>query len=358
MSIKVYESPEWGLSNMNDISQLEYYLEILKDGVIIDRIDLNDLKKSYYIIGRQPDIVDIQMDHPSISRQHAILQFRNDSCLMIMDWNSAQGTFVNKKQLEKDVYQRLYVGDILKFGCSTRMYIVNGPDEQLRQEYDSIGMQKYREKLTDNSNKIKEKQNESMNISWGFREDAPQEDDEYDDNKDINEKDNLPFYMKNDENYDRKYGDKFKVELDETEINEKDKQLLEKIRSKEIKIQNMQEENRRIYMKDGQEGGLTENQMKTVNRNDERISQLMEQVEVLVAQIKDKNLQREKQATLSKPNEKLEEKDDNDDIRDTTNETADQGTNWRLRKKIGKSTGTTFSSNTEKKSYSYEDLLI
>ena len=98
----------------------------------------------------------------------------------------------------------------------------------------------------------------------------------------------------------------------------------------------MQEENRRIYMKDGQEGGLTENQMKTVNRNDERISQLMEQVEVLVAQIKDKNLQREKQATLSKPNEKLEEKEDNDDIRDTTNETADQGTNWRLRKKMSK----------------------
>ena len=358
---KVYNLPEWAATDLNDICKQEYSLEILKDGVIIDNIDLNNVNKSYYILGRQPDIVDIQMDHPSISRQHAILQYRNDNCLMIMDWQSAQGTFVNKIQLEKDLYQRLYVGDMIKFGCSTRMYILNGPDEQSRKEYDSVGMQQYREKLIDNSNKIKEKEKESCVASWGFGEDAPQEDDDYYEDKqgkNDGEKD-LPAYIKNDKNYDRKYADKYNVELDESEVTEKDKQLLEKIRTKERKIQNMQEENRRIYMKDGQEGGLTENQLKTVARNDDNINQHMEQIEILVAQLKDKNLQRQKQSTLSKAKEEKGriDDDDNDNIRDTTNETADQGTNWRLRKKLAK-TSTIHSATNEKKNdgYTYDDL--
>ena len=354
---KAYNVPEWAALDMNDIVKHDYNLEIMKDGVIIDRIELNNMNKSYYILGRQPDIVDIQMDHPSISRQHAVLQFRNDNAVMIMDWQSAQGTFVNKIQLQKDLYQRLYVGDMIKFGCSTRMYILNGPDDHTREEYDSIGMQQYREKLVDHSNKTKDKLKDGGAL-WGFTEDAQQEDDdEYDhkEGKDSKEKD-LPAYIKNDKNYDRKYADKFNVDLDETELNEKDNQLLEKIRTKERKIQNMQEENRRIYMKEGQDGGLTENQLKTVSRNDEHINQLMEQIEVLVAQIKDKNLQRQKQASISKTNDSKDNGDDNDDIRDTTNETADQGTNWRLRKKLAKSSLIPSSVSEKRDGYSYDDL--
>lgn len=358
MSSKVYNVPSWSSIDLNEIAQQEYSIEVLKDGVIVDRINLNNVSKSYYILGRQPDIVDIQMDHPSISRQHAILQFRNDNNLMIMDWQSAQGTFVNKIQLEKDLYQRLYVGDIIKFGCSTRMYILNGPDDQSREEYDSIGMQQYRQKLTDHSNKIKEKLIETSSISWGFTEDAPPEDDDYEDDKHAKEKD-LPSYIKNDKNYDRKYADKYSVELDESEVNEKDKQLLEKIKTKERKIQNLQEENKRIYMKENQDGGLSENQLKTVSRNDDRINELMENIEVLVAQIKDKNLQRQKQTEVTKTKEDKFENDDNDNdnIRDTTNETADQGTNWRLRKKLAKtSTGHSSIMGVQKDSYSYDDL--
>jgi hypothetical protein len=46
----------------------------LKEGVIINNIEL--VGKTHYILGRQPDIVDLQLDHPSISRKHAALQYR------------------------------------------------------------------------------------------------------------------------------------------------------------------------------------------------------------------------------------------------------------------------------------------
>ena len=47
----------------------------------------------------------------------------------------------------------------------------------------------------------------------------------------------------------------FSKGLSETETNAKDTALLEKIKAKEQKIQNMQEENRRIYMKEASQPG-------------------------------------------------------------------------------------------------------
>jgi len=47
--------------------------------------------------------------------------------------------------------------------------------------------------------------------------------------------------------------------LSETETNAKDTAILEKIKAKEQKIQNMQEENRRIYMKEASQPGTVMN---------------------------------------------------------------------------------------------------
>ena len=101
----------------------------MKEGAIIDTIDLST--KPYFVIGRQADIVDINMENPTISRRHAVLQNKDTGDLFIYDLGSTHGTFVNKKLIPKNSYVKLSQGDMLKFGQSTRWFIVNGgPDEE------------------------------------------------------------------------------------------------------------------------------------------------------------------------------------------------------------------------------------
>lgn len=176
MDKAAYQSPPWAALAPPE----GYSLEILKDGKIIFKIPLNT--KTHYIMGRSEN-ADIRMEHPSLSRQHAVLQFRDDGVLMALDLGSQAGSFLNKRRLEKTVYQRCNVGDILKFGTSTRMYIVNGPAEDMPVEYDSANMKLYREKLAQNTAKHEARKNELMNVgaSWGFDEDAenpPSDEDE------------------------------------------------------------------------------------------------------------------------------------------------------------------------------------
>ena len=329
---KTYQPPPWAAASPVP----GYSIEILKEGTIIEKIKLDS--KTHFILGRMGGSVDILMEHVSISRHHCCLQFRDDGILMALDLGSAQGSFLNKVKLAKDVYQRLNVGDILRFGASTRMYIINGPAEQMPSEYDSDNMKAYREKLLQRSAKVEaEKQViAASGVSWGFDEDAenPQSDEEV-------EAEELPDYIKNDENYDRKHGKKYSAGLaDESssETKEKDAAILEKIRTKERKIQNMQEEIRRIYLKEAsQPDGLTEGQSAAVRRNDKRIEELKESIQDLLDQIKMKNAHREGKPSAGDERKRMKENmADADEVLDTTCQTADISTNWRLKKKLAK----------------------
>lgn len=272
---KSYEPPTWSAP-----PSAEFQLEVLKDGSIVDTIDLKD--KEFFTLGRQHGLVDITMDHPSISRVHAVLNFRDDGALMLRDMGSAQGTQLNKTPCENGTYYRVYVGDMIKFGASTRKYIIVGPEEYRKEEYNSANMENYREKLAVRSAEIKEKlekEAEKDAFSWGMREDAEATED-----VDDKPEEELPEYLKklrNDEHFERKFGEKFSADIKESEAkNSKDVEILDKIRKKERKIQNMQEENRRIYLKENtQEAGLTEGQMAAVNRNDKSITLLQEEIE-------------------------------------------------------------------------------
>ena len=70
---------------------------------------------------------------------------------------SAQGSFLNKKKCEIDVYYRVYSGDMMQFGASTRKYLVNGPDSQLPPEYESENTVKFRQQLMLKTLKAEEK---------------------------------------------------------------------------------------------------------------------------------------------------------------------------------------------------------
>ncbi|PIM97921.1 hypothetical protein CDL12_29607 [Handroanthus impetiginosus] len=103
-----YAIPAWSGAPVH-----HFFLEVLKDGSIIDQYDVN--KKGAYMFGRV-DICDFVLEHPTISRFHAVLQFRSDGGAYLYDLGSTHGTFINKKQVKKRVYVDLHVGDVIRFG--------------------------------------------------------------------------------------------------------------------------------------------------------------------------------------------------------------------------------------------------
>ena len=102
-------------------------MEILKDGQIISEEDIT--QKSFYLIGRNRDYCDIVLDHPSISRRHAILQHKDTGELFLYDLGSTHGSFLNKKLITQQEYVQLGIGDFMNFGSSTRKFIIGGPEE-------------------------------------------------------------------------------------------------------------------------------------------------------------------------------------------------------------------------------------
>lgn len=90
--------------------------------------------------------------------------------ILLYDLGSVHGTFVNKQPVVQKVYHRLNVGDMIRFGASSRTYIVNGPQELLPEEHDSQNLRKYREALKERSAKAAAAQEEG--VSWGMDEDA------------------------------------------------------------------------------------------------------------------------------------------------------------------------------------------
>lgn len=93
-------------------------------------------RQSCYLIGRDKKICELAVDHPSCSKQHAALQYRlvpyeredgtvgKKICPYIIDLESANGTWVNNKKIEPRKYMELFEKDVLKFGYSTREYVL------------------------------------------------------------------------------------------------------------------------------------------------------------------------------------------------------------------------------------------
>lgn len=122
-SVIPYKEPSWG-----GVTEKSYYFEVVKNGAMTDRVELTS--KSYYVFGRLPSC-DHSMDHPSLSRHHAIIQHcsRTNADVSDLGWylydlDSTHGTWINKTKVSPQEYHRLRVGYIVKFGGSTRLYIL------------------------------------------------------------------------------------------------------------------------------------------------------------------------------------------------------------------------------------------
>ena len=119
------QEPVWG--GLPESSEVPYSLTILKDGIVKNTVDLST--NSRFTFGRH-DNCDVVVEHPSCSRYHAVLQY----CLVekdirkkgfyLYDMGSTHGTYLNKQKVKAKVYNRVRVGYQIKFGGSTRLYIV------------------------------------------------------------------------------------------------------------------------------------------------------------------------------------------------------------------------------------------
>ncbi|XP_022724393.1 nuclear inhibitor of protein phosphatase 1 [Durio zibethinus] len=112
-----WQPPDWAIEPRPGV----YYLEVLKEGQVLDRINLD---RSRHIFGRQYHTCDFVLDHQSVSRQHAAVIPHKNGSIYVIDLGSAHGTFVANERLTKDTPVELEVGQSLRFAASTRTYIL------------------------------------------------------------------------------------------------------------------------------------------------------------------------------------------------------------------------------------------
>lgn len=124
--LKFTEPPEARTPNTR------WRLYVFRDGKNIETLHIS--RQSAYLFGREKAVADILVEHPSLSRQHCVLQYRavpdkSDSTMVrckpyLMDLGSAHGTFINGERLQEARYYELRKKDVIKLGASTREYIL------------------------------------------------------------------------------------------------------------------------------------------------------------------------------------------------------------------------------------------
>nr|XP_056709340.1 kanadaptin [Euleptes europaea] len=201
-----YEEPPWGGGPAEEDPWL-YSLEAVKGGAVLGRLGLGG--RSRLVVGRAPSC-DLSLAHPSVSRHHAVLQRRPpppageerqgpEAGLYAYDLDSAHGTFLNKARIPPRTYCRVRVGHVLRFGGSSRLFVLQGPEEDQEPESELTVTQlkelRKQQQATlektmlgddsdeDDKKEKDEKRSENswsndLSCSWGMGEDAEEEEGE------------------------------------------------------------------------------------------------------------------------------------------------------------------------------------
>jgi smad nuclear-interacting protein 1 len=131
--LKYHEPPEARKPPPKD----QWKLFVFKGSDILDTIELS--LRSCWLVGRELAVVDLAAEHPSTSKQHAVIQFRwiekrnefGDKLGRVrpylIDLESANGTKLNKELIPSSRYLELRDKDMIQFGDSTREYVLMLP---------------------------------------------------------------------------------------------------------------------------------------------------------------------------------------------------------------------------------------
>ena len=128
--LKYHEPPEARKPPAKEV----WKLFVFKGSDIVDTIELS--LRTCWLVGRELAVVDMPAEHPSISSQHAVIQFRfvektneyGDKIGRVrpylIDLDSANGTTLNKDSIPASRYVELRDKDMIQFGFSTREYVL------------------------------------------------------------------------------------------------------------------------------------------------------------------------------------------------------------------------------------------
>ena len=257
-----YEVPEWGGPSSADFS-----LEVLKDGAIVDIVDCRG--RGCVTLGRTPDN-DVVLEHPSSSRTHAVIQFaRGGAEAFVFDNASTHGTFVNKRRLKARVHAPVFVGDQIRFGQSSRVFVVAGASELMPEE----GLSRDERRRLRALEKMSEaERTRSSGSSGAHGLDASSRDARGGGDWGMDDED------------DRPSESALKLAaLDWRDhagaLSEKQEKQKEKIRRKEEKARALRTESERISAKESESTPLTQGQRVTLARNESALEKLEEEIE-------------------------------------------------------------------------------
>nr|TKW40427.1 hypothetical protein SEVIR_1G245700v2 [Setaria viridis] len=243
------------------------------------------------------------------------MPFRNDGKVFLYDLGSTHGSFINKSQVKKKLYTEIHVGDVIRFGQSSRLYIFQGPSELMPPEKDMQKLQdaKIRQDMLDREASILRAKTQvalAEGISWGMTEDAIEESAEDD-------------------------ADEITWQTYKGQLTDRQEKTRSKIVKRMEKIANMKKEIDAIRVKDISQGGLTQGQQTQIARNEQRISQIMEELDNLEETLNDSIREsvgaRSGKANRGSHKASLEEEDDilsdDDEFFDRTKKKSSQKSN-------------------------------
>lgn len=130
VTLKYHEPPEARLPPSRD----GWKLFVFKGEDVVDTVALS--ARSCWLVGREVRVVDLPAEHPSVSGQHAVVQFRyvekrdefgdrrGGVKPYVIDLESKAGTALNGEAVPAGRYLEVRSGDVLRFGESTRDYVV------------------------------------------------------------------------------------------------------------------------------------------------------------------------------------------------------------------------------------------
>ncbi|KAM0805236.1 SMAD/FHA domain-containing protein [Usnea florida] len=116
-------------------------LYVFKGPDLLETLPLHE--RSCWLFGRERAVVDFPVEHPSASKQHAVLQFRwsekrdewggkvGGVRLYVIDLESANGTAVNGGRVPERRFVEVRSGDVITFGESTREYVLMLPPKDI-----------------------------------------------------------------------------------------------------------------------------------------------------------------------------------------------------------------------------------
>lgn len=126
--LKYHEPPEAAMPKE------KWRLYVYKGKEELDLFQIS--RQSAYLFGRDRLVSDIPIDHSSCSKQHAVIQYREtrkkneygDVKVMVkpylIDLESTNKSYVNDKEVPESRYYELRSGDTIRFGDSTREYVI------------------------------------------------------------------------------------------------------------------------------------------------------------------------------------------------------------------------------------------